>query len=44
LRLKETAFITLGTMAIACACVWLWRKIIGAAFAEVKPNELETSI
>jgi len=24
---KETAFITLGTMAIACACVWLWRKI-----------------
>ena len=24
---KETAFITLGTMAIACVCVWLWRKI-----------------
>lgn len=25
---KETAFITLGTMAIACWCVWGWRKII----------------
>src|SRR5215203_1959485 len=24
---KETAFITLGTMAIAAAAVWLWRKI-----------------
>ncbi|HEX6125036.1 MAG TPA: flippase activity-associated protein Agl23 [Pyrinomonadaceae bacterium] len=24
---KETAFITLGTMAIACGCVWLWRRI-----------------
>ncbi|HEY8561079.1 MAG TPA: glycosyltransferase family 39 protein [Pyrinomonadaceae bacterium] len=24
---KETAFITLGTMAIACACVFVWRKI-----------------
>ncbi|CAN5297898.1 hypothetical protein BH10ACI1_BH10ACI1_11500 [soil metagenome] len=24
---KETGFITLGTMAIACFCVWLWRKI-----------------
>ncbi|MEP6900724.1 MAG: glycosyltransferase family 39 protein [Actinomycetota bacterium] len=24
---KETAFITIGTMAIACVCVWLWRKI-----------------
>ena len=24
---KETAFITLGTMLIACACVWIWRKI-----------------
>ena len=26
---KETAFITLGTMLIACGCVWLWRKIWG---------------
>lgn len=25
---KETAFITVGTMLIACACVWLWRKIL----------------
>lgn len=24
---KETAFITLGTMVIACVCVWIWRKI-----------------
>ena len=24
---KETAFITIGTMAIACVSVWLWRKI-----------------
>ncbi|MFM9905826.1 MAG: glycosyltransferase family 39 protein [Pyrinomonadaceae bacterium] len=23
---KETAFITIGTMAIACACVWGWRR------------------
>ena len=27
---KETAFITLGTMAIACVCVWIWRKINAA--------------
>jgi uncharacterized protein (TIGR03663 family) len=24
---KETAFITLGTMLIACGCVWAWRRI-----------------
>lgn len=24
---KETAFITLGTMGIACVCVFVWRKI-----------------
>jgi uncharacterized protein (TIGR03663 family) len=24
---KETAFITLGTMLIACVCVWIWRRI-----------------
>ena len=24
---KETTFITLGTMLIACVCVWLWRRI-----------------
>ena len=38
---KETAFITLGTMAIACACVWLWRKIYSAAIDKPKPNEIE---
>ncbi|MGI8811833.1 MAG: glycosyltransferase family 39 protein [Pyrinomonadaceae bacterium] len=26
---KETAFITLGTFAIACVCVWMWRRIYG---------------
>lgn len=29
---KETAFITLGTMLIACGCVWLWRKIAATSF------------
>ena len=24
---KETAFITLGTMLIACVCIWIWRRI-----------------
>src|ERR1044071_8342997 len=24
---KETAFITIGTMAIACFCVYIWRRI-----------------
>ncbi len=38
---KETAFLTVGTMLIACVCVWLWRKIYGAAFGEFKKNELE---
>lgn len=38
---KETAFITLGTMLIACACVWLWQKIYVGIFGEIKLNELE---
>lgn len=38
---KETAFITLGTMAIACFCVWIWRKIYRSFFSEPKPDELE---
>lgn len=38
---KETAFITLGTMLIACGCVWLWQKIYVGVFGEIKPNELE---
>ena len=28
---KETAFITLGTMLIACVCVWIWPRIYSAA-------------
>lgn len=38
---KETAFITIGTLAIACVSVWLWRKIYRAAFGEPSANELE---
>jgi len=38
---KETAFITIGTMVIACACVWLWRKIYGAFVGAMQENELE---
>lgn len=29
---KETAFITLGTMLIACFCIWLWRGFTLSAF------------
>ena len=28
---KETAFITIGTMLIACLCAWIWQKIMGSA-------------
>jgi uncharacterized protein (TIGR03663 family) len=28
---KETAFITLGTFAIACVCVWIWRRMYSPA-------------
>jgi uncharacterized protein (TIGR03663 family) len=38
---KETVFITLGTMAIACVCVWLWRKIYGGVMGGLKENYLE---
>ncbi len=31
---KETGFITLGTMAIACFCVWLWRPFRKSEFFE----------
>lgn len=31
---KETAFITLGTMLIACFSVWLWRKVNASAAFE----------
>jgi uncharacterized protein (TIGR03663 family) len=38
---KETAFITIGTMLIACVCVWLWRKIYKAVVGEPGASELE---
>lgn len=39
---KETAFITVGTMMIACFSVWLWRKIYGAMRGgAMKENDLE---
>jgi uncharacterized protein (TIGR03663 family) len=38
---KETAFITVGTMAIACVCVWIWRKLYKATIGEPKQNDLE---
>ena len=38
---KETAFITVGTMAIACVAVWLWRKIYQAVGWNIKENDLE---
>jgi len=38
---KETAFITIGTMLMACVCVWLWRKIYKAVVSQPKENELE---
>lgn len=38
---KETAFITVGTMAIACVSVWLWRKIYRAVVGKIKENRLE---
>lgn len=38
---KETAFITVGTMLIACLCVRLWRKIYAAVVGDIKENELE---
>ncbi|NNF00824.1 MAG: TIGR03663 family protein [Pyrinomonadaceae bacterium] len=41
---KETAFITIGTMLIACACVWLWQKIMSSSlFSENRFLTLMTS-
>lgn len=31
---KETGFITIGTMLIACACIWIWRRISTADIFE----------
>ena len=43
---KETAFITLGTMLIACVCIWVWRKLfkIDDTVAEVVEEEMDTPI
>lgn len=47
---KETAFITLGTMLIACGCVWIWRKMfkvdegIAPSVEESKPEMELTNI
>ena len=38
---KETAFITVGTMALAVVCVWLWRKIYKAIIGAPLENEME---
>ncbi|MGC2236105.1 MAG: glycosyltransferase family 39 protein [Pyrinomonadaceae bacterium] len=38
---KETAFITVGTMAIACLSTWLWRKIYTASIGNPGENNLE---
>lgn len=40
---KETAFITIGTMLIACFCVWIWRKMYRASIGEIKQDELARS-
>jgi uncharacterized protein (TIGR03663 family) len=40
---KETAFITVGTMLIACVCVWLWRKIYKALGGNLGENDLEAA-
>jgi len=37
---KETAFITLGTMLIAWACVWIWRRLYRPA-AEDAEGEID---
>jgi len=38
---KETAFITIGTMLITCACVWLWQKTYTGIFGEIMENGYE---
>lgn len=35
---KETAFITIGTMAIACFCIFIWRKINASKGFERQKN------
>lgn len=38
---KETAFITLGTMIIAVACVWIWRRIYRAKAADATEDAID---
>ncbi|HEY0658775.1 MAG TPA: phospholipid carrier-dependent glycosyltransferase, partial [Pyrinomonadaceae bacterium] len=38
---KETAFITIGTMLIACLCVWVWRKTYAGVFGKIKDDSCE---
>lgn len=38
---KETAFITIGTVIIACVCVFVWRKIYGGVVGQFADNEYE---
>ena len=38
---KETAFITLGTLVIACVCVWMWRKIYRGRKADGELDAIE---
>ncbi|MEO8648809.1 MAG: glycosyltransferase family 39 protein [Acidobacteriota bacterium] len=40
---KETAFITLGTLALACISVWIWRRMIGLGHMPLPSSELEDS-
>jgi predicted membrane-bound mannosyltransferase len=38
---KETAFITIGTLLIACFCVWIWRRIYSRVFGrELREDNL----
>lgn len=49
---KETAFITLGTMLIACFCIWIWSKMykeaksVGPEFhsSELKVSNFKTAL
>jgi uncharacterized protein (TIGR03663 family) len=38
---KETAFITLGVIALACGCAALWRVIYTKAAGGIEPDDLE---
>jgi uncharacterized protein (TIGR03663 family) len=38
---KETAFITLGTMLIACVCVWIWQRIFKLEGDNTPPAEAD---